>query len=432
MGAQVDTEKAKSFSQAIWIAISSGLGWGFELFDYTAYIFASTLFAPYFFPAADPATSLLYAFLTASLTFFSRPLGGFIFGHFGDRIGRKTVWFIALLGMGVVSVTMGFLPTYQQVGISATIALIALRLLQGIFINGEMAGGWVITSEQAPSKWRALLGGVVGIGAGMSQVILSAAILVASYFAPGAELAIWGWRIIFWVGILPLLVALAIRWKATESVEWRAKAQHKVEKLPLLTALKENKKFFFIIMLAWAGNTLYTFGSITFLPSYLRLYTVINPASIATVVFVANAFVMVGAPVWGYLSDKTTSRKRFLSIAYLANAIFLYPCMLIFTSGSLALSVLAGMLFGFLSPLPVAVLPAWVTENTSARSRYSVIGTANGLGVAIGGMAPYLVVAYSTIVAPVLATSMVAISGCLLGALIVIFSPADRAKQELK
>jgi MHS family shikimate/dehydroshikimate transporter-like MFS transporter len=432
MGAQVDPEKSKTFSNAVLIALSSALGWGFELFDYTAFIFAATLFAPYFFPAADAATSLIYAIATASLTFFSRPLGGFLFGHYGDRLGRKSVWFIALLGMGVVSFAMGFLPTYQQVGIIATIALVSLRILQGIFINGEQAGGWVLTTEVAPSKWRGFFGGVVGMGAGLSQVFLSLSIFLASALAPGSQFAVMGWRIIFWVGILPLLVALFVRWKATESIEWRAKAAPKVEKIPLLAALRLNLRFFIVILLAYAGQTLFVFGSITFLPTFLKLYTTVTPASIATIVLVSNVAVMIGAPLWGMISDNRRRRRSYLTVAFLINAAILYPLMLVMSQGQVVPSLIAGVVLGFLNPLALSVMPAWIAENTKTSMRYSVLGTGNGFGVAIGGLAPYLVVMFSPGLGPAIATAAVAITGCLLAAFIIPFSPPDRAKQELE
>ena len=132
MGLPVDTEKTKSASKAALISFSSLLGWGFELFDFTTFIYAATLFAPYFFPAVDANTSLLYAFATNAVAFFARPVGGFVFGHFGDRLGRRTAWFVALIGMGIVSFAMGCLPTYQQVGILATILLVILRLLHDV------------------------------------------------------------------------------------------------------------------------------------------------------------------------------------------------------------------------------------------------------------------------------------------------------------
>jgi MFS family permease len=429
----VDTDKQKTFSNALKIATTSLFGFSFEVFDNTAYIFASTLFAPFFFPSANAQTSILLAFATVSLTFISRPIGGIFFGHFGDRIGRKVVWFLALAGTGLVSVLIGFLPTYQQVGLFATVALITLRLLQGFFISAEQAGGWILTEENSPSKWRAFFGSVIGIGAGFSQVLLSIAIFLASTLAPGSQFAVFGWRIIFWFGAIPFFIALIARWKISESIEWKVKAAPKVERIPLLTALKSNGKFFLIILLAWFGQNFFTMGSITFLPSFLKLYTLNSPSSIATIVLIANLGVMVGAPIWGYISDKRRSRRTFLTLAFLTNAVLLYPLIVIFNLGIVWISLLAGITLGFFNPLHISVLPAWVTENTKTSVRYSMLASAHSIGAALGGLAPYTVVLLSLTLGPVTSTAMVAISGCLVGALaIFFFSPGDRVGKVLQ
>ena len=430
----IDIDKEKTFSNALKIATTSLFGYGFELFDFTAYIFASTLFAPFFFPSSSYEASLLLSLLTVSLTFFSRPVGGIFFGHFGDRIGRKVVWFLALAGTGLVSILLGFLPTYQQVGLIATVALIILRLLQGFFIAGEQAGGWVLTEENSPAKWRAFFGSVVGIGAGLSQVLLSIAIFLASTFAPGSQFAIFGWRIIFWFGAIPLLIALIIRWRVSESVEWKIKAAPKVEKIPLLTALKNKstRKFFFIMCIAFFGSNFFALGSITFLPSYLKLYTSNPPSYIATIVLIANLSVMAGAPIWGYLSDKRKSRRTLLTLGFLTNAVLLYPLFVIFNLSLVGISLLASVILGFFSPMLIAILPVWVTENTKTSVRYSTMASAYSIGAAFAGFAPYTVVLLSATLGPVTSTAMVAISGCLVAALVIPFSPRDRVKQELE
>jgi MFS family permease len=430
----VDIEKEKTSSNALKIATASCFGYAFEVFDFTAYIFASTLFAKFFFPSANYETSLLLAFLTVSLTFFSRPLGGIFFGHFGDRIGRKVVWFLALAGTGLASVLMGFLPTYQQVGLIATVALITLRLVQGFFISAEGAGGWLLTEENAPSKWRGFFGSVVGIGAGLSQVLLSIAILLASTLEPGSQFAIMGWRIIFWFGAIPLVIALIARWKVSESIEWKIKVAPKVEKIPLLTALKSKstRKFFFIMCIAYFGSNFFSNGSITFLPSFLKLYTHNSPSYIATIVLIANLAVMAAAPIWGYISDTRNIRRTFLILAFVINGVLLYPLIVIFNLGMVGTSLFAGIVLGFFVVMMTSILPAFVTENTKTKERYSLMASAHSLGAAFGGLAPYLVVLFSVTLGPVTATSMVAIFGCLVAALVIPFAPADRVKKELE
>jgi MHS family shikimate/dehydroshikimate transporter-like MFS transporter len=425
------TEPEKSISKAALVAFSSLFGWGFELFDFTAFLFAATLFAPYFFPASDANTSVLYAFATSSIAFFARPFGGFIFGHYGDKLGRKSVWFIALLGMGIISFLMGCLPTYQQVGIFATIALVFCRVLQGIFLSGEQAGGWVLIAEVSPAKWRAFFGGIVGAGSPFGQVLLSIAIFVASALAPGSLFAVWGWRIIFWVGVLPLIVALVVRYWASESIEWKAKAQPKIEKIPFLTALRADPKFFLVIFCSFAGQALFIYGSVTFLPSFFRLYTALPPASIAYINMAQAITCMIAAPIWGVISDVKKTRRRFIAVAFMIDALMIYPIMTVMGWSQIWPAIFAGIVLGFFTPMAVGVQPAWIAENTRTSVRYSFTAVASGFGSAVGGLAPYLVVQFSPALGAVYATTAVAIFGCLLASFTALFSPPDRVMKEL-
>ena len=390
------------------------------------------MFAPFFFPSSNGQTSLLLAMATVSLTFISRPIGGIFFGHFGDRIGRKSVWLYTLVGIGIASILIGFLPTFQQVGLIATVALIALRLCQGFFFAGEEAGGWVLTVESAPSKWRGFSGSIVGIGAGLGQVLLSISILLASTLAPGSEFSVWGWRIIFWFGAVPFILALIFRWKISESVEWKAKAASKVEKIPLVAAFKNNKKFFIITLIAFFGQTFFIYGSIIFLPSFLKLYTTNSPSAIATIVLVANVAVMFGSPIWGYLSDKMKSRRTFLTLAFLINASILYPLIFVFNLGIVGFSIFAAIALGFINPTTTGILPSWITENTRTSARYSAIASARSMGQAIGGLAPYTVVLLSATLGPVFGTALISIIGCLSAVIAIPFSPADRVGKTLE
>lgn len=432
MSASADIERSKSFSKALMISISSAFGWGFELFDFTAFMFAATLFYPYFFPSADQNTSILYAFMTSGVAFISRPLGGFIFGHYGDRLGRKSIWFVSLLGMGLTSFAIGCLPTYQQVGILATILLITLRALQGFFLAGEMAGGWTLTTEVAPARWRALLAGVVATGATMSGFLLSMAIYVASAAAPGPAFPVWGWRIIFWVGLLPLAVALIIRWRAAESLEWKLKAKPAIEKIPFVTAIRTDLRFFLVIFFTFGGQAIFLYGSVTFIPSFFRLYTGFNPNEIAILVFIGSLLSFTMAPVWGLISDIRKSRKWFIALGFTLNAITVFPTIYVMGLGFLWFAAAANALLHMFVPIANSTLPVWIAENTRSTVRYSMIAVGTGFGAALGGLAPILVVYLSPSLGAVNSVSLIATLGCIIAIIAVVFSPRDRAKQDLK
>lgn len=148
----------KPSREALKLAVSANLGWGFELFDLVVYLYAGTVMAELFFPSESYVASLLAFYLTLVTGYFARPVGAVIFGHYGDRIGRKHIWFLSLLGMGLATILIGFLPTYAQVGVLAPALILVLRTVQGIFLAGEWGGGMTFVVENAPDHLRGLYG----------------------------------------------------------------------------------------------------------------------------------------------------------------------------------------------------------------------------------------------------------------------------------
>jgi MHS family shikimate/dehydroshikimate transporter-like MFS transporter len=341
------------------VAISSALGYSFETYDLTAFLFASTLMAPYFFPTGSFQSSVLLAFLAFALAFVARPLGGFVFGHLGDTRGRKRPWLVTLVGMGGATLLIGFLPTFSQVGFLSTIMLVALRLLQGFFLAGEQSAGWIFTEEVSPPGLRGLLGGVVNMGTGLAQVFLALFILVASALAPGPSFAVIGWRIIFWLGALPATIAFVVRWRIDESTEWKEKASKSIVRIPIVTVFEKNLRFFAIVCVASFGGALLAYGSIIYIPSFLRLYTNLSSGEIAGIVLAINLSYIAGAPVGGYLSDRLRSRKRYLIMMYLIDGLIVLPTLTVLTGGSIETMVVVGGIFGFLSSFFLSTIPAW-------------------------------------------------------------------------
>lgn len=182
-----------------------------EWYDFFLYATASALiFNQQFFPTDDPYVSQMLAYLTLALTFFIRPLGGIIFSHFGDRVGRKVTLVATLTLMGVATVAIGLLPTYDQVGVLAPILLIVCRIIQGLAIGGEWGGALLLAYEYAPPKKRGLFGSVPQMGITIGMLLASAAFALMAAF--GTEfLTTWGWRIPFIASIALVAVGLWIR-----------------------------------------------------------------------------------------------------------------------------------------------------------------------------------------------------------------------------
>jgi MFS family permease len=417
----------KKLSDAIKVAISANLGWGFELFDLVVYLYVATTIAPLFFPSTSSIASLLEFLLTIVIGYFARPLGGIFFGHYGDKFGRKRMWFISLLGMGIVTISVGFLPTYYQIGILATVLLIILRILQGFFLAGEWGGGMTLVTEVAPSNHRGALGGLQQGGAALGLIFAVIANELALGLAPGEEFSVIGWRIMFWFGIVPLVIALAVRWKVGESLEWLIKARPSPEKIPIVTIFKRYWKLVIIATVVLFSSGSIYYGIIAYMPTFLNLYTKLSPYQIDNVVLATNLLWLFVSPLTGLISDISKRRKLLIALTGFVAAVLIYPIILLLYSGLYILTIFSGLLLGFIFAFQYSIFPSWLSENISTKVRYSYIAFSINLGVALSSFAPYIVTALSLVFKnPVIGTTAFDAIAAILGGIIVLFSPKDR------
>src|SRR6201993_3292397 len=193
-------------SEAVRVALASLIGTSIEWYDFFLYGTAAALiFNKLFFPTFDPWVGTLLAFATYALGFVARPLGGLVFGHFGDTIGRKTMLYLTLLIMGVATAVIGLLPTYDSLGIWAAILLIACRLLQGFGLGGEWGGAVLMAVEHAPEDKKGFYGSWPQLGAPLGLVLGTLVVLIVSSFVTDAQLFAWGWRLPFLFSIVLVL-----------------------------------------------------------------------------------------------------------------------------------------------------------------------------------------------------------------------------------
>src|SRR5919199_3878648 len=227
---QVGTSEIKT------VAVASAIGNMIEYYDFTLYATATALvFNKIFFPSADPLVGSLAAFATFFVGYCARPLGGILFGHFGDRVGRKTSLLLTILIMGIGTFLIGLMPTYEQIGVLSPICLLVLRALQGIGIGGEYGGGMVMPAEHAPPGRRGFFSALVHVGvpAGFLIPIILLGVLSASM--DEADFLSWGWRLPFLASILLVGVGLYIRFRVSESPAFRRMVQQeRPAELPVL------------------------------------------------------------------------------------------------------------------------------------------------------------------------------------------------------
>ena len=295
------------------VAFASLIGTAIEWYDFFLYNTAAALvFNRLFFPQFDPLVGTLLAFTTYSVGFVARPFGGVIFGHFGDRLGRKQMLYITLLFMGLSSTIVGLLPTYAQIGVWAPILLTLMRVCQGIGLGGEWGGAVVMAVEHAPAGRRGLWGSFPQTGLAVGGMLSTLAMWVATMLPP-AQFLSWGWRVPFLFSILLVAIGVWVRMTVAESPAFlKIKSQKSEEKIPLWVVLKNHPKTIVLAMgLRYAENGLYYL--ITVFPiTYVIVALKMGRQSLLPGLIMSSAVGLVALPFYGWLSDKIGRRVVYL------------------------------------------------------------------------------------------------------------------------
>jgi MFS family permease len=243
---------------ALRVLITACIGSALEWYDFFLFGTASALvFGPLFFPKSEPIVGTLLSFLTFGVGFAVRPLGGIVFGALGDRWGRKPILVFTLLTIGLGTMTIGLLPTYQSIGIWAPVLLVALRVLQGLGAGAEYGGAVILLVEYAPAHRRGLWGGFAPLGVALGNLLAAGAFGLVTML-PEHTLMDWGWRLPFLASALLVVVGLYVRLRVVETPVFRdaVERRHKVERNSAWSAFRKNPRNFFVVMGACMENAL--------------------------------------------------------------------------------------------------------------------------------------------------------------------------------
>jgi len=386
------TEPAASAATNKRVLIASLMGSSIEWFDYFLYATTAALvFGKVFFPTTDPVVGLMLSYLTFSLTFFIRPLGGFIFSHIGDRIGRKKTLVITLSLMGGATVLIGLLPGYEQIGIWAPILLIVLRLVQGLGIGGEWGGALLLAYEYAPKNRKGLFGSVPQMGVTIGMVLATLAITVMSTL-PDDQFLAWGWRVPFLLSAILVFLGLWIRKGIDGTPAFKqAKASGNVAKIPLVETLRYHWRAVLVAVAIKFVETAPFYIFSTFIVSYATATLGFERISVLNAVTIATLLTTVMIPIMGRLSD-SIGRKRMFIAGTLVMAAFTFPYFMLLeqrTMTSLVIATVVGL--GLVWAPITAVLGTLFSEIFSTRVRYTGITLGYQIGAALaGGTAPLL------------------------------------------
>ena len=313
--AQAATAYSMEFGspQHVKVAFASLIGTAIEWYDFFMYNTAAALvFNKLYFPQFDPLVGTLLAFMTYSMGFIARPVGGVIFGHFGDRIGRKKMLYMTLLFMGLSSTIIGILPTYSQIGIWAAFLLTLMRIFQGIGLGGEWGGAVLMAVEHAPAKRRGLYGSFPQTGLAVGGVLSFFAFWMVARL-PQEQLLSWGWRLPFLFSIVLVAIGIWVRMTIAESPAFqKIKDMKQEEKMPLLVAVKNHPKNILLAMgMRYAENGLYyviTVFTLTYTVTALKM----QRGDLLPGLIMSSFVGLAALPFYGWLSDKIGRRKVYL------------------------------------------------------------------------------------------------------------------------
>ncbi len=379
---------ASQESSLATVVASSMVGTTIEFYDFFIYGTAAALVFPQlFFPTLKPIYGLMAAYATLAIPFTTRPIGAVLFGHYGDRYGRKKMLILALLVMGLSTFAMGLVPGYAAIGVWAPSVVILLRLLQGFALGGEWGGAAAMVIEYAPQNKRGFYGTFVQMG---NVVGLFTSVLVFAAI-PRASLLAGGWRIPFLISIVVLALGLYIRSHIKETPLFRELTAKKAERrAPVMDVLRWGKRAVLLAMGVRTGEIILGWLVIGFLLSYATHNVGFNSTQVLWVILAASVVDMVSVPLAGYISDRIGRRPVFLFGAIIA-ALMAFPMFWLTDTGSFPLFVLAvAFTFAFGNGVMFAVEPAFFSEAFATGVRYTGISLGFQFANIIGGLTPLI------------------------------------------
>ncbi|MFZ5852789.1 MAG: MFS transporter [Actinomycetota bacterium] len=374
-------------------ALASWIGSALEYYDFFLYGTAAALvFGQVFFPKADPKVGTIAALATFGVGYLARPVGAFFLGHIGDKFGRKRVLVLTILLMGMSTFLVGLLPTYNQVGIWAPVALVVLRLMQGLSAAGEQAGANSMTLEHAPPGRRAFVSSFT-LGGTQMGLILATLVFLPIAALPKQQLLTWGWRIPFLLSAVVMLVGLWIRRSLPETPAFTEEEKaHRVPRLPIAELFRHNGVDVVRVVFAAFVSVVSTIFSV-FTLSYAVNQVGIAKATMLTVVVLANVIAVAAIPVWALLADRF-GRKPFFIGGALGSAALIWPYVWAISRENLPLVFLVGLLLsGVVYSAANGIQPALYGEMFSTRVRLSGMAVGTQIGYALGGFAPTIAAA---------------------------------------
>ncbi|HEX6357289.1 MFS transporter [Actinophytocola sp.] len=410
------------------IVAASLIGTTVEWYDFFLYSSAAALvFNKLFFPTADPLTGTLLAFTTYAIGFLARPIGGLVFGHFGDRVGRKKLLVLSLLLMGGATFAMGLLPTYATIGVGAPILLTLLRLVQGFALGGEWGGAVLIVSEHGDPARRGFWASWPQCGAPGGNLLATAVLAVLAAVQTDAAFLSWGWRIPFLLSAVLVVIGLWIRLAVSESpVFLAAQREGAPEKAPIVQVFRDGWRQVLIAMGARMGENVSYYVITAFILVYITESLGLTKSVGLNAVLIGSAVHFATIPLWGMLSDKVGRRGVYLFGA-VGMAVWGFVFFALLDTRSFAVIALATTVGLVLHGAMYGPQAAFFSELFGTRVRYSGASVGYQLAsILAGAVAPLIAVALLDAWGSTVPVSLYLLAMCLLTVVAVLSARETR------
>ena len=397
----MSTPEAQPRSNIIKVVGASMSGTTVEWYDFFLFgVAAALVFPQVFFPEQDPVAGTLLSLGTFAVGFIARPVGGLVFGHYGDKIGRKKLLVISLLMMGLATFAIGLLPGYATIGLAAPILLVLLRLIQGFALGGEWGGAVLIVSEHGSPRHRGFWASWPQAGAPAGQLLAQAVLVVLAAVLTEAAFLAWGWRIAFLLSAVLVLIGLYVRLAVEESPMFRAAQARAAERaaagnkdeMPILDVLRLYPREVLTAMGArFAENVSYYIFTIV-IATYVTRQLGLTSSFVLGAVLIGAAVHLVTIPMWGALSDRVGRRPVYM-LGAAGVGVWAFAFIALVDTGSFPLTVVAvigGLVFHGAMYGPQA---AFLSELFGTKVRYSGVSIGYQLAsIFAGGLAPLIAV----------------------------------------
>ena len=418
--------------QVMGAVFASCLGWALDLFDLFVLLYVAPVVGRLFFPSDHAMLSLAGVYASFAVTLLMRPLGSALFGSYADRHGRKGAMIVAVVGVGISTAAFGLLPTVHTVGLVAPVLFLTLRLVQGVFVGGVVASTHTIGTESVAPKYRGAVSGLIGGGgAGMGALLASLTFLLMSSLFPGELFDVWGWRCMFFTGIISSVLGLFVFNSLEESPLWRKLAAEKAAKAaaqkrdaaveivrsPLKTLFsRDYRSILFVNLLLTIGGGSGYYLTSGYLPTFLKVVSHAPNGAAAAILMICSVAVVVASVAAGHLSTFIGRKTAFIWIGLIRLVALPGIFLLLPTASDIVTLGLYAVVLSALGSAGYAPILIFLNERFPTAIRATGTGLSWNIGFAIGGMMPTFVslVAKETSQLPVMLAIFV-------GAISVIF-----------